>query len=177
VTESWRQRILSVTFSQEAFVMEIGQTFIDASRSFLNTHLRSVQECLGRLNNEDVWWRPNQNSNSIGNLMLHMSGSLYQWIVTGIGGAPDHRVRQEEFDERSPIRKEELFARLSATVDEANRVLSDIDPEKLLEKIRVQNNESRMFAIYHVIEHFASHAGQIVLITKLRTNENLRLSD
>ena len=155
--------------------MEIARLFVDTSRSFLKDHLHGVQECMQRLSNEDIWWRPNKESNSIGNLMLHMSGSLYQWIVTGIGGAPDHRIRQQEFDERSLISKDELFSTLNSTVLEADAVLAQIDPARLLEKIQVQGNESWMFAIYHMIEHFASHAGQIILITKLRKGEDLQL--
>jgi uncharacterized damage-inducible protein DinB len=155
--------------------MELARSFIDTSRSFLKNHLHGVQECIQRLSIEDIWWRPNQESNSIGNLILHMSGSLYQWIVTGIGGAADHRIRQQEFDERSSINKEELLAKLNSTVEEADAVLARIDPARLLDRIQVQKNESWMFAIYHMIEHFASHAGQIILITKLRTGEDLHL--
>jgi hypothetical protein len=105
-----------------------------------------------------------------------MSGSLYQWIVSGIGGESDHRIRQQEFDERSQISKDELLVKLNATVQEADRVLAHVDPHSLLNKIQVQSNESRMFAIYHMIEHFASHAAQINLITKLKTGEDLRLT-
>ncbi|MCI0415801.1 DUF1572 domain-containing protein [bacterium] len=155
----------------------ISRYFIEISRSLLTDNLHGITQSVQRLGVEDLWWRPNEESNSIGNLILHISGSLGQWINTGIGGAPDHRIRQQEFDERSMVSKEELISKLNATVQTADTILSQIDPAKLLGKIEVQGKETTcMFAIYHMVEHFSTHAGQIVLITKLRTGEDLRLS-
>jgi len=156
--------------------MELGNDFINSTRTFFDQYLNGIKTCLEKLNDEDVWWRPNEESNSVGNLLLHISGSLGYWIVSGIGGAADHRIRQQEFDERSRIPKAQLLSNLSATLQEVNEVLAQIDPSQLLKKSQLYGTEvTWMFTIYHMVEHFSMHAGQILMITKLRTGKDLGL--
>jgi len=57
----------------------------------LNSCVSKIKHCLGQLTDEQVWWRPQESMNSIGNLVLHLCGNVCQWIVAGIGGAPDVR--------------------------------------------------------------------------------------
>src|SRR6185436_5232970 len=93
------------------------QAFIKESRRLLvEEYLPKIERCLEKLTDEQIWWRPNAESNSIGNLLLHLSGNARQWIVCGLGGAPDERVRQAEFDERRTIPRDELLATLRGTV-------------------------------------------------------------
>ena len=51
---------------------------------------------LAALSDEQVWWRPNEASNSAGNLLLHLAGNMRQWVVAGVGGEPDRRDRPRE---------------------------------------------------------------------------------
>lgn len=156
--------------------MEIASTFIEISRTFLSQYLNGIKVCFAQLTDEDIWWRPNEESNSIGNLMLHTSGTLRHWIVSGIGGAESHRVRQQEFDERARIPKEDLLSNLNTTVEEALDVLDRIDPSRLMSKVPLFGEERTwLYVIYHNIEHFSMHAGQILMITKLRTAKDLGL--
>ena len=159
--------------------MDIAQAFIAQSRSLLQTaNLPRIERCLERLSDEEVWWRPNDESNSIGNLMLHLSGNVRQWIVSGLGGREDARVRQEEFDERRVLPRAELLRRLKETLTEADSVLASIEPAQLLESRRIQGDEVTMLeAIYHVVEHFSMHTGQIILLAKALKNEDLRFYD
>src|SRR5688572_6709918 len=85
----------------------------------LTAALVKIKHCLGQLNEEQVWWRPSESMNSVGNLMLHLAGNLRQWIVSGIGGANDTRNRPGEFAERGPIAKAELLRRLEQAVSDA----------------------------------------------------------
>src|SRR6185312_10301828 len=79
-----------------------GQAFLDHSRQFLlRDFLPKIAACANKLSDDDIWWRPNDTSNSIGNLLLHLSGNVRQWIVSGVGGAPDARDRPREFAERT----------------------------------------------------------------------------
>ncbi len=160
-------------------MMDIAQAFIEQSRSLLQTaNLPRIERCLERLSDEEVWWRPNDESNSIGNLLLHLSGNVRQWIVSGLGGREDARVRQEEFDERRVLPRAELLRRLKETLFEADSVLAAIEPAQLLESRRIQGDEVTMLeAIYHVVEHFSMHTGQIILLAKALKNEDLRLYD
>jgi uncharacterized damage-inducible protein DinB len=159
--------------------MEVSQTFINGSASFLaKDFLPKIERCIERLTDEEIWWRPNEESNSIGNLLLHLSGNVRQWIICGLGGDLDQRYRQQEFDERSHIPKSDLIAKLRETVIEAATVLEKLDPNILLEKRTIQGKEvTTLYAIYHVVEHFAMHTGQIITLTKLNTGKDLAFYD
>ena len=64
------------------------QEFIEASRVFLkDDFLPKAKLCLEEMSEQDIWWRPNEQSNSVGNLILHLCGNLKQWILNSMGGA------------------------------------------------------------------------------------------
>ena len=158
----------------------------DASRAFIQNarqllkeeYLPKVERCVERLTDEQVWWRPNSESNSIGNLLLHLSGNARQWIVSGLGGETDKRERQAEFDERRIIARDELLALLRTTIAEVDHVLADFAPARLLDSFPIQGTQSTaLAAIFHVTEHFSMHVGQIVYITKQFTAEDMRFYD
>ena len=156
---------------------DITQDFLAKSRSLLvSEYLPKIERCLEHLTDEDVWWRPNDASNSIGNLMLHLRGNVTQWIIGGVGGRARERRRQQEFDERAHVPAEELLANLTAVVEEAAKVIRGLDDQALLSRRQIQDYDVTVLeAIYHVVEHFSMHTGQIVLFTKARTGEDLKL--
>jgi uncharacterized damage-inducible protein DinB len=136
--------------------------------------LARIRACLDKLTDDQVWWRPNESSNSIGNLLLHLNGNVHQWILTGLGGQEDHRKRQQEFDERKQIPKEQLWNLLYTTMLELIPVIDSVTPEELLRKRPVQTfEESGITILIHVTEHFSYHTGQIAWITKMFTSEDL----
>ena len=155
---------------------DIAQAFIDQSRRLLlKEYLRKIERCVDELSDEDLWWRPNETSNSVGNLLLHLAGNVRQWIISGVGGAHDGRQRQQEFDAHASLPAEALLARLREALDEVDRVLADLDPTDLSQRCHIQGLDVTAFeAIYHVVEHFSTHVGQIVYVTKLRTGRNLQ---
>ena len=158
---------------------EFGAAFIAQSRYYLaKDYLPKIERSLALLNEEQIWWRSNPQSNSVGNLLLHLSGNVRQWIVVGLGGATDTRDRDAEFAQRNAIPRDELIGRLKQTLHEADETLAALDPERLLEKIRIQGLEvSVLEAILHVVEHFSMHAGQIIYITKLLSASDLHFYD
>jgi uncharacterized damage-inducible protein DinB len=155
----------------------VATVFTDTSRRLLTAdYLPKIEACLHRLSNEDVWWRPNEASNSIGNLILHLCGNVKMWIVGGVGGRSFERNRQQEFDERRPISKEELLSKLRGVLNEADEVIEALDEKMLLSRREIQSYEVTVLeAVYHVVEHFAMHTGQIILLSKARLAEDLRL--
>lgn len=152
------------------------ERFISCAREFLvGEYLPKIERCLERLSDEQIWWRPNEESNSIGNLVLHLCGNARQWIVSGVGGAADARVRDAEFAQRELIPAVELLTLLRTTVSDVAAVLENLPPETLLEQRTIQgSNVDTLEAIFHVTEHFSMHAGQIFLLTKLLTATDLR---
>lgn len=158
---------------------EVTHVFIKEARSFLKKdYLPKIERCLERLSDEQVWWRSHEESNSIGNLILHLAGNARQWIVGGVGGGADERHRQAEFDERAVIPRAELLARLKGTLDEVDGVLDGLDAGRILERRRIQRGDVTVLeAIFHVVEHFSMHTGQIILITKMLTESDLKFYD
>jgi hypothetical protein len=147
---------------------DVADAFLAQSRRLLSdSYLPRIVEATGGLSDEQLWWRANAESNSIGNLVLHLAGNVRQWIVCGVGGAPDERERQQEFDERGPLLRSDLLARLQTVVREADGVLADLQPAMLGEERRIQGYQLTIFhAIYAVVEHFSTHTGQILLLSK-----------
>ena len=157
----------------------VAPAFIDQARKFLSEeYLPKLERCLEQLTDEQIWWRANEQSNSIGNLLLHLSGNARQWIVCGLGGANDARVRQQEFDERRAIPRAELLANLRQTLRDVDTTLAGFDHGKLLERYPIQGTTATALeAIFHVTEHFSMHTGQIILLTKLLTASDLHFYD
>ena len=156
---------------------DVSRAFLEKSRSLIATDfLPKIGRCLEHLTDEDVWWRPNEASNSIGNLLLHLRGNITQWIIGGVGERAYERHRQQEFDERTHIPAGELLAKLRTVVEEADEIIRGLDAKALLSTRQIQNYEVTVLeAIYHVVEHFGMHTGQIILLTKARTGEDLKL--
>ena len=157
----------------------ITRAFIAQAVDFLvHQYLPKIEHCLAELNDEQLWWRPNQASNSIGNLVLHLCGNARQWIIAGLGGAPDTRTRDAEFSQTEAIPRNELLAHLRSTVAQVEGVLNTLDPDILLERRLIQGVQVNVLkAVFHVTEHFSMHTGQIVLLTKLLNNKDLGFYD
>jgi len=133
-----------------------------------------IEDCLGRLSYEQVWTRGCANENAVGNLVLHLCGNVTQWIGSGVAGRPDHRQRDAEFAAKGDVQPAELASRIRAVVDDAAAVIRTLDPARLTERILPQNYDVTVLeAIYHVVEHFSMHAGQILFATKLLTGQGL----
>ena len=147
---------------------DVERVFLDeARRYFLADYLPKIERCLERLTDEQVWQRAGEESNSIGNLLLHLEGNARQWIVCGVGGAPDMRDRDREFKEREHLPRERLLSALRATLEEVDGVLARLDTSALLERRRIQGLDVTVLAaVFHVVEHFSMHTGQIILLTK-----------
>jgi len=168
-----------MTSQQAESQADIAQMFIQSARDFItDQYLPKIERCVEKLTDEQVWWRPNPESNSIGNLLLHLSGNARQWIVCGLGGETDKRQRQAEFDEREGIPRAELLSKLRTTVTEVDRVLAGFDSSRLLVEYQIQGTASTaLAAIFHVTEHFSMHTGQIILLTKMLAEVDLSFYD
>src|SRR6188768_567838 len=118
---------------------DLSRAFLDKSRRLLvNDSLPKIDACLERLSIDDIWWRPNEASNSIGNLVLHLCGNVTMWILGGVGRLPFERDRQQEFDERNRIPATELRSRLRGVVQRADDVMRAVDAEELLTRRQIQ---------------------------------------
>lgn len=126
-----------------------------------------IRECLGLLSDDQIWWRPNATSNSVGNLVIHLCGSTRHFLGRGVGGSGYVRDRDAEFAAKGPVPKAELLRMLDETAAETDRIIGGLDEKRLLEN--TQNIEATMpviSAIMRMSHHWAYHVGQIVFVTK-----------
>jgi uncharacterized damage-inducible protein DinB len=153
------------------------EPFITRSMSLLSDeYLNKLTRSLSAVTDADVWWRPNEASNSIGNLLLHLRGNVTQWILGGVGQRPFERTRPEEFSSRGGATAQELLHDLSTTVHQACEVIARQTGDSLLERRQIQGYDvSVLEAVYHVVEHFSMHTGQIILLAKARSGSDLAL--
>jgi uncharacterized damage-inducible protein DinB len=149
--------------------MDTPTTFLARSRHYLGTEYRiKLRAAVESMPADALWWRANATSNSVGNLLLHLSGNVRQWIVSGVGGAPDARHRASEFEATEGGDAATLLAALISTLDEVDAVLATLTPEDLASTRVIQGRDVTVLdAIYHVTEHFSFHLGQIVLLAKM----------
>jgi uncharacterized damage-inducible protein DinB len=154
--------------------MSIEAEFVRVAINDLEQCCGRIEACVGKLTPEQVWGRGGENQNAIGNLLLHLNGNVRQWILSGVGGAEDTRLRSQEFAERRNIDPAELVARLKAAVREAEQVIHGLSADQLMERMAVQGYDvTKLEAIFHVAEHFTGHTFQIIFATKLLTGEDL----
>lgn len=153
---------------------EANTVFLEFSARKLRQLESRIEDCVKGLTEEQIWLRSNQAENAIGNLLLHLAGNVRQWLISAVGGKPDVRVRDREFAARGDISGAELLERLRATVDEAAALLNHLPQERLTEMVTVQKYHVTVLeAIYHVVEHFSQHTGQIIFAYKLFTGNDL----
>jgi len=139
----------------------------ETKRRLIGESVPRIKQCVAQLSEHEIWYRPNDHSNSIGNLILHLCGNARQWIVSGLGKAPDHRIRQAEFDERGPVPTSQMLEEMDALMVEINAVLDRLTPEDLINLHPVQVfEESGLSILVHVVEHFSYHTGQITYAVK-----------
>ena len=147
----------------------LDRLFIDCARSYLaSEYPAKLRLTLNALPPDKLWWRPNEDSNSVGNLLLHLNGNLRQWIVAGVGGEPFERHRAGEFEARHGAPVPELLAPLERTLADVDRILKGLTAERLVERCAIQGRDLTVLdAIFHVTEHFGYHLGQIILVAKM----------
>jgi hypothetical protein len=139
--------------------------------------LDRIRHCLDQLAEEQVWWRPAEGMNSIGNLLLHLAGNVRQWVVAGVGGALDDRYRQGEFDERGPLPKAELLRKLEGTLAEARAAMGRQSADDWQRVRRVQGFEVTGFAAaLHSVAHFRGHQQEIVHLTRTQLGDRYRFA-
>lgn len=148
--------------------IDLATSFLERSRYYLGLEYPGkIRLALSAMPADRLWYRPNASSNSAGNLVLHLSGNVRQWIVSGVGGAPDVRHRDAEFAARDGAPLPELLATLESTCADAVAVFARLDAAALAETRLIQGRRTTVFsAIYHVVEHFSGHTGQLIMMAK-----------
>ena len=97
------------------------ELFLQFSRNkLLEQYWPRLRKAVETLSDEQLWWRPNDASNSIGNLILHLNGNVWQWLVASFNRLDDKRDRPAEFNATGDLSAADLLGRLGQTLDEAS---------------------------------------------------------
>lgn len=157
---------------------ELARDFANYACEKLERNLAQIGRCAPLLTSEQLWARANENCNAIGNLIIHLTGNVSQWIIGGVDGRAAPRDRGAEFARRSPLPTDEILSALDAAVHEAMAVIRTCGPGRLAERRRIQGYDVTVLAaIFHVVEHFSWHTGQIAHMTKSILDVDLSMYD
>jgi uncharacterized damage-inducible protein DinB len=153
--------------------------FLSRSRYWLTKEYPiKLRHCVNALPRTVVWARPNHASNSVGNLLVHLTGNVTEWILGGVGGREITRDRAREFARRDGDDGSALLDKLEAVLREADAVLAGLSEKDLERSIVIQGRETTVLsAVYHVVEHFAMHTGQIIFLTKTYAPNKIHFYD
>lgn len=152
----------------------VSREFIKQAVYRFELNLPRIEKCLDELSEKEIWKRPNNSSNSVGNLILHLCGNITQYIISGIGGASDERNRDSEFSAEGGMSKDELREKIRTTVANAVKVMQNLTEDDLLQVKSLQGFDvSGIASIIHVVEHFSYHTGQITFWTKCLMDKDM----
>lgn len=152
--------------------------FLENSIYRLDEGTRMIEISLDSITESDIWKKPNESSNSVGNQIVHICGNMTQYIIASLGEQDDYRNRGEEFSMTDGFTKIQLIQKLEDTVNKAKLVLNGCNKRQLIKKREVQGfNLSGIGIVIHAVEHYSYHTGQIAFWTKLLTNKDLGFFD
>ncbi len=152
--------------------------FLENSIFRLDEGTRMIKISLDSVSESNIWKKPNDSSNSIGNQILHICGNMTQYIIASLGEQDDYRKRDEEFSINGGLTKTQLIQKLENTVKKARLVLNGCNKRQLIKKREVQGfTLSGIGIVIHAVEHYSYHTGQIAFWTKLMTNKDLGFYD
>jgi len=153
---------------------EIIKEFTSQAIHRIDENTPKLITCVNEPGDADIWKRPNQHSNSVGNIILHLCGNIRQYAISSLGNSKDVRERDKEFSADGGYSGSELLKKLTSTLDEAKNIIQNISEEELLRKRKVQGyTHSGIGIIVHVTEHYSYHTGQIIFWTKLLKDKDL----
>ena len=156
--------------------LSVGTNFLSEAREQLDDCGDTINHCLTQLDDSQIWWRPQANMNSVGNLVLHLAGNMRQRILSDIGGEPSQRDRFAEFTERRSIPRHELLRLLGDTLGRVNAALQALPAARLPERVKYDVTAGTLEGtvqglIVRALTHFAGHTQEILFMTRLQLGE------
>lgn len=123
----------------------------------------------GQIKDEDFFWSPDEESNSIAIIVRHLSGNMIsRWTdFLTTDGEKENRKRDEEFEKLFYTDKDDVLKRWEKGWKRLFDTMSELNDEDLLKEVRIRNQPlSVLAAINRQLTHYGYHIGQIVYIGK-----------
>lgn len=153
----------------------IESTLRSEFENLLDQSMLKITNCTSQLTDAQIWWRPAEGMNSIGNLLLHLRGNLDQWMRVGIQGDCDDRDRESEFSSRESASGQELVSNLHETVVQTKNILANMQSSDWLLETSVQGfSITKAGVLMHTVPHFVGHTHQIVMLTRMQLGDQYR---
>src|SRR6266487_915029 len=119
-----------------------------------------IRELAGPLSEQQFWAKPLDPGNSVGHLVLHLSGNLNHFVGAGLGETGYVRDREREFTETQVPTRSESLARLDEAVALFRRVVEGLPEERFTQPHPEARMGTVMNALVRLLAHFALHRGQ-----------------
>ena len=120
---------------------------------------------------EEKWWvKPVEPGNSVGHLILHLTGNLNYFVGGMLGHTGYVRDREREFTEQAPPPKAVVLANLDDAVTTFRRVVGGLSAEDLAAAHPDARFGPVFKALVHFVTHFALHRGQMSYLVRLVGN-------
>jgi uncharacterized damage-inducible protein DinB len=140
-------------------------------RSALIEELQELYQAIGKiadgLTDEQMWMRPLEQSNSVGHLILHLTGNLNYFVGAHLGKTGYQRDREREFTEAKPPSRTELLQGLGDAVALFRRVVGSLTVEQMAAPHPETRFGTVVKALVHLVAHFALHRGQMSYLARL----------
>jgi len=150
-------------------MISIARIFLDDSRARLAHTRQRITGVINQLSDDDLNWRPNPETNSVTNLIVHICGNLKQRYGHHIAGDPDLRDRPAEFDTALHRTKAELLAAIDDAFGMVDGILERLPMATLFDVTQVRGEQRSILDIITTsATHTSEHLGQIIYIAKIR---------
>jgi uncharacterized damage-inducible protein DinB len=121
-----------------------------------------VERAFRALPREQIWVKPFPFGNSVGHLVLHLTGNLNHYIGAGIAGTAYTRDRPKEFTDPSQYPPEEVLERFRQAVDMVAKTVESLDDQGLLRLVTEQHPiQTCMGLLLVCASHMNNHIGQM----------------
>jgi uncharacterized damage-inducible protein DinB len=127
----------------------------------------AVRQVAEGLSEQELWVKLVDPGNSIGHLILHLTGNLNHYVGAQLGGSGYVREREREFTEAHPPARTQLLANLDAAVATFRRVVEGLDADRLAAPHPEPRFGSVLNGLIHLVAHFALHRGQMSYLVRL----------
>jgi hypothetical protein len=161
---------------------ELAAVVRDTLAGYFDEVREQVHRWVGPLTTEQIWARPfgfqspsaeaqsgKPDGNSVGHLLLHLSGNLNYYIGAQIAGTGYVRHRDLEFTEAQKKPKQQVLADFDRTIDRVVDTIRKQSPEDWTRPYAAEREpaaKDRFTAVFRCAAHAYHHVGQLIYLSK-----------